>query len=270
MSHEETTLSFEEILSAYRKGDEERHPDDFSKALNALESDQELEQWFEADQAFDDGFRDALSGLKAPEPKTVTPEPARILRFPFLKLVAAAAVVAIIGAFAFGQYSKTQNRKTAALVNDLRQSMAAFAASSFELDLMDNDLSNLRNLNITNGGTFGDALDTVFARGLPMGCKVVDWDGRKVSLYCFGNEQGQVVHAFVMPLEQLNGKSVARHLKGIVEFSERDTGGFVAGDTAYLLVSSMPGVDIKPFLLPAQEEYLAVLIHLQSTVAAID
>ena len=259
MSREHPDKNYEEILSVYRKGDEERYADDFSEALNALESDRELEQWFADDQAFDAEFRDALSGFAAPEPKTEAPaavESEKILRFPFLKLAAAAAVV-IIGLFGVTRYNDVQDQKSAALVADLRESMAAFAASpDLGLDMMDNDLSKLRKLNVSNGGSYGEAMDQVFANGLPMGCKVIDWDGRNVSLYCFGNDQGQVVHCFVVPLDALNGSRAAAHLKEIIAHAERDTGGFVAGETAYLLVSSMPGVDIKPFLIPAQEAFL--------------
>ncbi|MDF7823259.1 hypothetical protein P4B35_04490 [Pontiellaceae bacterium B12227] len=255
MSREDTNKAFEEILSAYRTGDEERYADDFAESFQALETDRELENWFKDDQAFDDEFRAALNAFKVPEMKPVEAPKAEIKRFPFLKLAAAALFAGVLGGIGVSQYGAAQQRKTTALVDDMRQSMAAFAASSFELDTMNNDLNVLRDLIVSKGGTEAPDLETIFANGLPMGCKVVDWDGRKVSLYCFGNAAGQVVHAFVVPTEELNGPRAAAALQAVVEFSKRDTGGFVAGDYAYLLVSSMPGVDIKPFLLPAQETF---------------
>lgn len=255
MSHENKNKGYEEILSAYRSGDEARYADDFNEAFQALETDQELENWFKEDQAFDAEFRAALGEFEAPEQKPVTAPKAKIKRFPFLKLAAAAVFALVLGGIGINRYDAAQNEKSAALVSELRESMAAFAASSFELDTMNNDLNVLRELILSKGGAQAPDLETVFANGLPMGCKIVDWDGRKVSLYCFGNAQGQVVHSFVVPLNELNGARAATYLNTIQEFSNRDTGGFIAGEYAYLLVSSMPGVDIKPFLLPAQEVF---------------
>lgn len=255
MNHVDKNKAYEEILSAYRTGDEQRHADDFNEAFQALENDTELENWFKEDQAFDDEFRAALGGFEAPAPKPIEEPTAEIKRFPFLKLAAAAALTLVLGGIGFNRYDAIQNQKSAALVNEFREGMAGFAASSFELDAMNNDLNVLRELIVSKGGAQAPDLETIFVKGLPMGCKVVDWDGRKVSLYCFGNAEGQVVHSFVVPLTELNGDRAAAYLKNILEFSERDTGGFIVGDYAYLLVSSMPGVDIKPFLVPAQQTF---------------
>lgn len=252
MSHEENIRTYQEILSAYRKGDEECCPDVFEKAFTALETYPELAEWFEKEQQFDDAFRTALNDFKTPAFRTVKPAPVKTTRISFLKLAASVAAVSIFGSLFLIQQDRAQDLKAAALVSDLREHMAAFAAGSFELDTMNNDLSVLRGLITSTGGSNGDALEQVFVNGTPMGCKLVDWDGRVVSLYCFGNAEGQVVHAFVVPLRELNGPRAAMHLAAVQKYSERDTGGLVVGDTAYLLVGSMPGVDIKPFLLPAQ------------------
>lgn len=260
MSREDHNKAYEEMLAAYRDGDESRYADDFAEAFQAMENDKDLEQWFDDDQAFDAEFRDALSGLETPEPKIVNEPTAQITRFPSIQFAAAAIVIMALSLFGLLRYDAAQTTKAENRVNEYRAHAAAFAASpDFGLDLMDNDLSKLRKLNMSNGGVYGEAMDSVFAKGLPMGCKVLDWNGAAISLYCFGNDQNQVVHCFLIPLHQLNGKRAAEHLKAIAEFSERDTGGFVSGDTAYLLVSSMPGVDIKPFLFPAQEKFAVIL-----------
>lgn len=266
MSHEEKILAYKETLSAFRKGDETRCPDEFAEAFEALESNPELAAWFEEDQLFDADFRGALNELAVP-PLKAAPSAPQIKRPSFLRKAVAAGIALVLGGLAFSLNNYRLDQRSATLVNDLRQSMAAFAASNFELDAMNNDLSVLQELNVSNGGTEGQALTKIFEKGLPMGCKVVDWNGHSVSLYCFGNDKGQVVHAFVVPIRELNGFRARRYIKAIEEYSERDTGGLVIGDTAYLLVSSMPGVDIKPFLLPAQQAYTA--INSSSSVVAI-
>ncbi len=56
-------------------------------------------------------------------------------------------------------------------------------------------------------------------------------------------------------------------MREVVRHTERDTGGWISGDTAYMLISSMPEVDIKPFLLPAQEASL--MVQAQNRVPAV-
>ncbi len=270
MNREDHNEAYKEILAAYRDGDESRYADDFAEAFQALEKDQDLENWFNEDQTFDAEFRAALSDVEVPPQKLPVEKPkAETKRFPAFQFAAAALVIMALSLFGLFSYDAAQTAKAETRVDDFRAHVAAFAASAnLGLDLMDNDLSKLRKLNISNGGAYGDAMDSVFADGLPMGCKVLDWDGTKISLYCFGNDKNQVVHCFVIPLEQLNGKRAAEHLKAIAKFSERDTGGFVSDNTAYLLVSSMPGVDIKPFLLPAQEQFITAGLKAPVTALA--
>lgn len=255
MKHANHNIAYEEILAAYRDGDEARHADDFSEALEALENDRELEQWFAEDQAFDTAFRSAISTFEVPEQKPVQREVTTITRIPFLKYAAAALVIFSLSLFGLYRFDYTQQAKAETRVNELRESMASFATSTFELDLMGDDLAQLRKLTVSNGGILGEAMDTVFADGRPMGCKVIDWNGVTVSLYCFGNEKGQVVHCFVVPLNELNGPRAAQYLKSVVVHSELKTGGFIVGNAAYLLVAGMPGDDIESVLFHAQERF---------------
>ncbi|MEE9369611.1 MAG: hypothetical protein V3V05_12235 [Pontiella sp.] len=259
MSNKDKILAYKEILSAYRNGDEERYPDAFEDAFAALESLPELAQWFEQDQQFDDEFRTALNDFEVPEQKAIQTEPAKRIHFPLLKLAAAAVFVLVLGGIFLNFNETRQNQRAAALVDELRRDLTAFAASSFDLDAMNNDLTVLQELITSRGGSKGPILKDVFEKGLPMGCKIVELDSHTVSLYCFANDQQQIVHAFVLPINDLNGARAAKHMRAIVEYTDRDTGGWISGDSAYMLVSSMPGVDIKPFLLPAQEIYSVAL-----------
>lgn len=271
MSRKEHNNAYKEILAVYRDGDEKRYADDFAEALQAMENDQELETRFNEDQAFDAEFRAALADLEVPEQKPLEEPQTETRPIPFIRFAAAAIVIIALSLFGLLRFDAAQHAKAEIRVDAFRQHVAAFAASpDFGLDLMDNDLSKLRELNMSKGGLYGEAMDKVFANGLPMGCKVLDWDGVKISLYCFGNGQNQVVHCFVLPLDQLNGKRAAEHLKEIIAHSDRDTGGFIADDTAYLLVSSMPGVDIKPFLLPAQEQFALIIPASEMAILAFE
>lgn len=276
MSNEDKIQAYKEILSAYREGDAELYPDAFEEAFAALASHPELADWFEREQQFDDEFRNALNELEVPNRKPLPTEikPARIIQFPLIKIAAAAVFLFVLGGIFLAFNQIQQNQRAANLVDELRRDLTIFAASSFELDTMNNDLTVLQELIVSNGGSEGPILKDVFAKGLPMGCKVVKLDSHTVSLYCFANDQKQIVHAFVLPAHELNGSRAAKYMEAIVEYTDRDTGGWIDGETAYMLVSSMPGVDIKPFLLPAQEIYTASVqrnqIPASVTIAVIE
>lgn len=251
----ENQKNYKEILSAYRNGDEERYADDFDEAFMALETDEELAAWFNEDQAFDAEFGARIKEFEVPEQKKVESPKALIVHFPLFKLAVAALLILGLGFFGVIRFDQIQQVKTAARVDNFRHSMAVFAESKFELDLMNNDLSKLRSIVTAKGGSAGDALDQIFKHSMPKGCKVVNWGETTVSLYCFANDQGQVVHSFVVPLKQLNGPRAADYIRTIVSHENRENGGFVSGDMAYLLIASMPGVDIRPFLPATQMNY---------------
>jgi len=57
-----------ELLQLCRPGNEDdRNAPELAEAFAMLEADPELQEWFEAQQAFDKRFTDALAGIEAPE-----------------------------------------------------------------------------------------------------------------------------------------------------------------------------------------------------------
>jgi len=238
------------ILSCYREGRDDPTQPEFAEALAALETDSELATWYAENCQFDTVFTGALSRCTVPPRAEILSEPRKsVLQFP--RLLAAAAALAIV-AGGLNLVMRSQSGTAVKTADAFRQEMAHFAASDqIRLDHMGGNFASLQEFMKAKGGLRGDALPEVFPKAMPKGCQLIQWQGSSVSLYCFTTDGMQIVHAFLLPTSEVSVKSLAQ-VSQLQVHSELQTGGWVEGDTLYMLVASSPTLDITRFLEPSR------------------
>jgi hypothetical protein len=198
MNNEEAKL----ILQAYRPGGQDASDRRFRAALEQAQRDPELARWFANEQALD-------SRISAKVNASITPpthlksqllaqrkivRPVAWWRMPAWQLAAAAclALLVTIGVLWFKPADQTQFAA-------YRSEMAEFTGTKLDrLDLMSRDVAEVRRW-LAQKESHGDLVLPAGLDGRPsLGCRLLDWDGHKVSLICFELENKQVAHLLVV------------------------------------------------------------------------
>ena len=198
------------ILQAYGVDGQESNEPQFREALEMLKQDPELARWFARQQAVDQRLAEKFSAFPVPRElksqllaarKVVSPLP-RWWQKPAWLAAAAASVVLLLTIVALSVRSPGGARFA-----DFRLYAGAVASGdmSGHLDLMSHDVTALRHW-LNSRDAPGDFLLPAGLNGRPgLGCRVLDWKGRKVSFVCFELENKQMVHLFVMDRQSLPG-----------------------------------------------------------------
>ena len=254
----EKPLDLEEIktiLSCYRPDRDDPSDPLIQEALTALNTQPELAAWYEEECAFDRSFKASLEDFTVPpiehkakaKTKTKRSKKARWMRG---AAMAASILIALGGSFL--GYATHYNGKMQQMTS-FREAMSYYSAGGlFMLDLMTEDITNLQQFMANNGGSNGTQLPDAFTGALPMGCKAIAWRNHTVSLYCFVNDQKQIVHAYLIPRIALH-ETEATEIADLQTHSNLPTAGWVHEETVYLLIGSEPEVTLDPFLLSAAD-----------------
>lgn len=190
-----------DILISYRPGLSDPADPDTAAALDWLERDAELARWFEHQQAFHAATRQAFRNMAVPEnlkdkilPKSHPPR-SKILWFNRFEFLAAAAAVVLLLSLAVFWIQPDENRKLA----DYRARMAKFALRDYRMDLVTNDLNQIREF-LANRGAPADYHLSPPLQKLPgVGCAFLKWQNQPVSLICFRLGEQDLVWLFVTP-----------------------------------------------------------------------
>lgn len=192
-----------EILNAYRRGGRDADDPVFAEALGLARRDPELGAWLAQTQAEDErlagklregiavpgGLREALLGLRS----MVPPLP-WWRRMTWVAPAIAAGLVLLIALG--GVWLKTSPdpdfaQYRLAMVRTLTPEPPA-------LDLRTGDLEQVREWLEQRGGPEDLRLPPGLTEAEALGCRAVDWEGRKVTLLCFELATGRVAHLLVV------------------------------------------------------------------------
>lgn len=244
------------ILSVYQPGDDASADPQLLSALKLLETDQELAEWFKAQQNVDEQIKSALGS--APEPlglkndilsaleneSNESPTKSNLIFVRFLAMAAAVIAITLIGAFS---YITSYNNKMEDYAH-FRSAMSHYASGAyFLLDYNESDLNKISNWLSENETPHWENIPPALLATNPLGCKALEWKGQPVSLVCFHEEDGDIVHMFVMERSGLSEEAFA-DLERVALSHELETGGWVTDDYVYLLSGSEPGVSIEPYM----------------------
>ncbi len=191
------------LLSAYRPNGRDAADPAMAEALAQAKRDPALAAWFERQQAHDaavaaklrgiappPGLRDAiLAGARATEnARVVRP----VWRHPAW-LAAAAAVVILLGAFMGWRFAPIHGAT-------LEEFAVNFVDRGFTLQKRSADVAVLKAWLAERQQPLPQTLPTEFARLRALGCRMLEFQGREVSLVCF-ERGGKEFHVFVVRRE---------------------------------------------------------------------
>jgi len=190
------------ILQAYRPGGQDDGDPQFAEALTLARENPELMGWQEEQRALDTAIRRKLRAAGAP------PElPARIQaglvvrrerrRQQYLALAACVALLAVVTGF----WLARPKPQAATPFSAYRQEMADFLKQFPRLDLQTERLTEIRQWLEREHAIARVEIPAGLEKFPGIGCRTVEWRGKKLALVCFMVE-GEVVHLFVIPRSQ--------------------------------------------------------------------
>ena len=205
MNREEAKL----ILQVYRPGGQDAADAHFAEALALAQRDPELATWFAEQQRFDADVSRELKFLRAPlalKSTILAQEKTKVVhRWSWLTTwnsplpwALAAAVVILIGLAAL-QFKPARPAQFA-FADFQKQMLVAAEDRTHHVDLENQNAQQVHDWLAAHQGDTGMQLPPTL-RDTPglMGCRVVDWHGRKTSMLCFFRDDTGHMDLFVTP-----------------------------------------------------------------------
>jgi hypothetical protein len=237
------------ILHAYRPNGEDAHDPQFEPALAFVRNDPELAHWFAGEQALDAAIAERIHSVWPPPDLTTQLLLARKVIHPkpwWRKpawIAAAASVALLISAVSVLWLRRNGETEFASFRGTM---IEASLDMKKHIDVMGLDAGELKQWLIENRGHPGFVLPAGLAGKGIMGCKVLDWHGRRVTLLClkFG---GKHVDVFVinesdLPRVSLGAAPVLASERGVTTATWRREGEI------YFLAGNIPESDLKQLL----------------------
>jgi hypothetical protein len=231
MNNQEAKL----ILQAYRPNGQDASDPFFAEALEQAQRDPELQKWFAEENVLHTRLQTRLeiaipipTGLKSELlalRKTVRPTP---WWFQPMKLAAAVVIfLSLAATIVLVLQRPTQ-------LNSFREAMARSSVQTQEhVAFESHDMAKIQQWLQGKGMDAQVDLPPQLQGGIPQGCRVVDWNGQKVTMICFFKD-GQHMDLFVTDGVNLPGLPV----NGTPQFAKADgvmTAMWTNGQKVYLL-----------------------------------
>jgi anti-sigma factor RsiW len=238
------------ILGAYRPNGADAHDPQFHEALDLARRDPELARWFAEQQALDRALSAKIRSRPVPSDlaaqlllarTTARPRPAWWRRPAWLAAAAGLAVLLAISGLWPNRAGKPADFAA------FRDAMVAAASDmSDHADVWGLDHAGYRKWLAENQGAADFALPAALADKAISACKVVGWDGRKVTMLClkFG---GRHLDVFVIDATELPGVRLDATLQF---FAVADLTGaaWQRDGKIYLAAGAMPRADLQQLL----------------------
>jgi hypothetical protein len=194
-------------LHTLRRGETRSANPHVAEALAQARRDPELRAWFETQLAVDSAVTKRLQQIPVPagladdilerRKARSTTRPQRHL----LRVAMAAALVFLLalGAWLSGRFQRPLTEYTA-----LQRDMAEFLTTFPQLDLATDRWTAISDWLTAKSGFSSVRLPAELQRFPGLGCREIEWRGRRLMLVCFAAE-GQIVHLFVVRQGDLSG-----------------------------------------------------------------
>ena len=195
------------ILQVYRKGRGVSQQPDLEKALELLENDSDLQDWFQREQAFDEAFASKLAEIEAPSDlannilSQVIAREDNVVEFPWWKqfsvLGAVASMILVMGlVFIPARSGVDQERTTIASLRDFaNQSLKGPSRFASRSDNWAQLVSYLGERSIPAPKNLPGRIEEMPARG----CMTLQFQNKPVGVICFGKNSKS--HIFVVNIE---------------------------------------------------------------------
>ncbi len=229
----------------------ENHPE-WEELAKCLEQHPDLDEWFRHASPVDDALRSAYTAIIAPRPSQILDAPVTLPRQgsalispPRRQFLKTAASLAIGAGAAWWLLAPRRSGPlpyaAAATVKDFRQDIAEYCAGHYQLDIKGVSLDDAAAHLSHAGATSPCGLPEGIRKHPVIGCKVLEWRGRKVGMTCFNCGSRDVVHIFTVHLEAFTETPDPAELAKPVVCCERETAGWIADSRLHLAVAAKPG-----------------------------
>lgn len=218
-----------------------------------LEVHPDLDDWFRHHTPVDAVLRTAFTSIAAPEvgdllasvhetSATRPPQMPAAPRRQFLRLAASLAIGAGAAWWLMdrrragpAEYAATPT------VEDFRRDLAEFSAGFYKLDVKGVSLDDAT-MHLAHAGAATPCGLPASIRSMAfIGCKVIEWRGRKVGMTCFDCGKRDVVHVFTVALDAFREVPPAEELSKPVVCCERETAGWINDGRLHLAIAAKPG-----------------------------
>lgn len=188
------------VLSAYPVTGDHGDDSQFKEALLLAQQDPELREWFARERAADSVIARKLQTVCPPSDlhsqliaaRKVIPMPTRQVQVAWWAAVAALVLVAFTL-----PYFRFSARHVAGL-DDFKSYVATTASTLDHLDLNTSDVAQIRDWLKKGSAPSEFVVPSGLAQSKRVGCRVFDWNGKRVSLICFALNDQKVAHMFII------------------------------------------------------------------------
>jgi uncharacterized membrane protein YbaN (DUF454 family) len=242
-----TSQQARQILLTYRPWVGDAPDPEVAAALALCRQDPELAKWFEQHCALQHAIRSGLQQSPLPEglkEQIVSECRARseIVWWRQPRLLAAAAIAAILLSVASLWFAVPQNRKEDLSLAGFRSRMVKTALRAYDMDLETNEVAQIRTY-LTQHSAPGDyALPTKLERTETVGCGALSWQGKPVAMVCFRTGKplapGRKSDLFLFVIDRAALPQTAAIPAEAPEFAtvgKLSTASWRAGDKVYVL-----------------------------------
>lgn len=245
MTHEEAKF----LLRAYRPDGRDAGLPEFAKALELVDQDPELKAWFESENAFDRAMVTKVNEEKVPEDLLASILVANKVARPHRSVWAMdglkwAVALLFAGAILMTALKGRGNDHLARYRSDV---MAHLKVPGHRFDFQSKEFTELK-LWMDTQNMKMDVGSIDHLTSLPThGCKIMDWEGQKVTLICFELPDRRNVHLFVFHQMQMADPSGLKEPLWLEE-EGWTTVGWTAGEDLFMLAGQIPKQELRQYL----------------------
>lgn len=244
MNNQEARL----ILSAYRPGGQDSANPRFQEAMEQAKRDPELATWFAREGRLDAALGGKVRENSRPPPHlkaailaaTWMARPTPWFQRPAWITTAAALLVGAL-ILAATLIPKSGHAEFAAFQREMSELLGS---KEFRLDHMTPSASEAQQWLADRRVDF--VMPSKLESQPTMGCRVIDWQGHKVSLICFKLDGGETVHLFTLDRSALRAAPPAEPQFAVA--GRYTTASWTGGDKVYLLAASRGEATLKKVL----------------------
>jgi len=223
------------ILAAYRPGDQDAADPQFAQAVKEAARDPELARWFAQEREFDRAIAGHLESVPAPFGlKTRILANAAPRAASKSSWAAALAVVAAV-LFLLAQLvsSWRDSARSSASLPDYQREMVSFIELAPPLEMKSSNLGEIKNW-LAKKEVASVAVPPRLAALDPVGCRILSFRGRKVTLICFRQGERNLAHLFVVDRAALP-KLTPGTAPTLADEGEWTTASWAEKDRAYMI-----------------------------------
>lgn len=239
-------------LSACRPGGRDAEDPLLREALEQLPHRPQLADWFEREQAFDAAVAAQLGRVPVPErlqaeilaAAHVTTALPRWQRLPWLATAAAVVLAAVLSVIFIGPAEEVS---LAQLETDIVGLFDRMQADGYGLEQVSGELTQVSAWLGAQGAPCPYVIQPGTKTARPLGCRLVSWRGRTVTMVCFARGDQQA-HLFVVErdsVRDLPGKAATCEVQRVEDYP---VAVWSCRKYVYLLVGDSPQTRLDDFL----------------------